>query len=89
MPDSIQDVIADLERQKAAIENALDALRTVAGGNGISSAAGPNLKKRGRPPKRRAGITAEGRARLAAAMRRRWAAKRTAAQAKRGRPKKK
>jgi hypothetical protein len=88
------EVIAQLEKKMAAIDAALAALR---GLNGIEAPRrGP-----GRPPaakhaaanqapaKRRRGISAEGRKRLAEAMKRRWAAKRTAAQAKKaGRRKK-
>jgi hypothetical protein len=72
------DIVAQLERQKAAIERALAALREI-GGPVSESAAGPapvTAKTRAtRKAKRKTGITPEGRARLAEAMRARWAAK--------------
>jgi hypothetical protein len=100
--NSIIDVIRQLETQKAAIEKALEALREV-GGESSGGSSAPVTKRRGRPAKvadltaaapaqatRKGGMTPEGRKRLAEAMKRRWAVKRTAPQAKKkaGRPKK-
>ena len=115
----IGDIVEQLERQKAAIERALAALREV-DGTTPTAAASPAIERTPRkagnkrslaqkarwaakkaaeavpaiaPTKavRKGGMTPEGRKRLAEAMKRRWAVKRTAAQAvakKRGRPKK-
>jgi hypothetical protein len=116
--DGLNSIIAQLEKQKTAIERALAALREV---EGIEPAAAPtaaspvptrkasnkrSLAQKARwaakkaaegvpagvPAKstRKGGMTPEGRKRLAEAMKRRWAVKRTAAQAatkKRGRKK--
>jgi hypothetical protein len=94
--NGIEGIVKQLEAQRAAIEKALDALRQV-GGIALPGEA-PATKKRGRPAKeapaaeatRKGGMTAEGRERLAESMRKRWAVKRTASQAKKkpGRPKK-
>jgi hypothetical protein len=79
MADGIKEIIDSLERQRTAIENALSALRgiEVAG----QQSASTSTSRRGRA-KRKGGMTPEGRKRLAEAMRRRWAAKRTASQAR-------
>jgi hypothetical protein len=77
-----ESIIASLEQQRAAIGRALEALREVRG------AGAPAVKKRGRPPGSRAGarkkrvLSAEGRARIIAAAKKRWAA---AKKIKRGR----
>ncbi len=85
--NEIESVISQLEQQRDAIERALAALRDIA----------PAAKKLGRPPgkKARGGkghMSAEGRARIGEATRRRWAEKRAAEAApgkKTGRPAKK
>ena len=78
MVAGIEAIVELLERQRAAIENALAALRAV--GGAVPAAAEPaTSKKRNRPAKRRRGITPEGRERLRNAMKRRWAVKRAAA----------
>jgi hypothetical protein len=55
MPGGISDVIAQLEKQKSAIERALQALREVDGSADPAPLAGrrgrPPVKKRGRPKK--------------------------------------
>jgi hypothetical protein len=85
MADGFKSIIADLEQQKRAIERALEALRDVSGG-GEGVTAPVSTKRASAPAKRKGGLTAEGRRRLAEAMKRRWAVKRSAAQArKRGR----
>ena len=85
MAESLKDVIASLEKQRVAIEKALAALRDVEGGG--AGSAGPGRPKgsgikRAARPTRRGRISAEGRRRLAEAMKRRWAVKRAAAAAK-------
>ena len=82
MAGGLSDIIARLERQKTAIEHALEALREVEG----MVSAPATTQPASAPAKRKGGMTPEGRKRLAEAMKRRWAVKRTAAQArKRGR----
>lgn len=69
----IAGIIEELEQQRSALEHALEALR----GTGSAPA-----KRRGRPPGKKAPrggkryFTAESRARMAEAQRRRWAKKR-------------
>lgn len=79
--DGFEGIIASLEQQRSAIERALEALRAIEGSPEPAAAERPQPRAAAQP-KRRGGITAEGRRRLAEAMKRRWAAKRTAAQAK-------
>ena len=116
--DGLTSIIAQLEKQKAAIERALAALREVEGIEPVAPAPASSAPARRKvsnkrslaqkarwaakkaaeavpaavPAKatRKGGMTPEGRKRLAEAMKRRWAVKRTAAQAatkKRGRKK--
>ena len=77
----LQQIITDLEQQKAAIETALAALRGLS--TDVPQRRGPGRppSKRGpeRPPKKRSNISEEGRQRIAEALRKRWAAKRAAA----------
>lgn len=84
----LRNIIADLERQKAAIENALAALRDVSGTEAPKRRGRPpgSGAKRGpgRPPKKQVRFTDAGRQRLAEAMKQRWAAKRAGSK-KRGR----
>ena len=71
----LKDVVARLEQQHSAIVRALAALRGMEG-SGISespAAPAPTATKKKR------GMTPEGRARLIAALKRRWAAKKKAA----------
>jgi hypothetical protein len=71
----LKDVIARLEQQHIAIVRALAALRGMEGSGGIESPAAlpaPAAKKK-------RGMTPEGRARLVAALKRRWAAKKKGA----------
>jgi hypothetical protein len=89
--DALNDIIARLEQQKKAIDTALAALQGVTGG----TPAAPVVPAK-RPYKRRAvteakpvkatkksgGISAEGRAKLAEAMKARWALKRAGTTAK-------
>jgi hypothetical protein len=79
MADVLKDVIAQLERQEQAIDKALAALRGLAeAGNDGSRAAEPVTTKRGRPAKRKGGMSPEGKRRLIAALKKRWAAKKAA-----------
>ncbi len=73
MTDGFASIIAQLERQKTAIDRALAALREVNG----TPADEPNLNT---PATRKGGMTPEGRKRLIKALKKRWAAKKAAAQ---------
>ena len=75
MASGLSDVIRKLEEQKAAIEKALSALHDLDGS--VAGASAP--ARRGRPAKRKGGMTAEGRRRLSEALKARWAAKKAAA----------
>jgi len=81
MADGLKGVIAQLERQRAAIERALSALRTLDGTDApaqVSSA----------PVTRKGGMTPAGRRRLSAALKKRWAAKKAEAGAPAASPRK-
>ena len=80
MAGNLSEVIKKLEQQRTAIENALSALRELDSPGFDATAAAP--ARRGRPPKRKGGMTAEGRRRLSEALRARWAAKRAGTAAK-------
>jgi hypothetical protein len=84
--NEIESIIAQLERQREAVDRALSALREIGG-----SGAGAPGRKRGRPPGKNkgGGMSAEGRARIGEATRRRWALKRAAGNKKTGRAGKK
>ena len=82
--NAIDNIITQLETQKAAIERALETLQDFAETGGITPAQ--SASKRG--PARKGSMSPEGRRRLALAMKRRWAAKRTGAQAKKATAKK-
>lgn len=77
MGDGLKDIIARLEQQKDSIDRALSALREIEsiGGPGGASSAAP---ARSAPAKRKSHMSPEGRQRLIAALKRRWAAKRAA-----------
>ena len=81
--NEIANIIAQLEAQKAAIERALETLNDFSGTGSITPARSTSKAA----PARKGGMTPEGRRRLALAMKRRWAAKRTGAQAKKATPK--
>lgn len=93
----VQDVIRQLEQQKAAIDRALEALREVGGevSEGTAPAASApveanNKRSAGQkarwaakkaataPAKRKGGMTPEGKARLVAALKKRWADRKAA-----------
>jgi hypothetical protein len=92
--EGLDAIIEQLERQKEAIERALEALQWVGGTVGSPAPAGnarsvaqkarwaAKRQGKGPAPKKPTGLTAAGRKRLADNMRKRWAAKRTAEQAK-------
>lgn len=77
MTDGLASIIAQLERQKTAIERALAALRDVDG----RPADEPNVNT---PATRKGGMTPEGKKRLIKALRKRWAAKKAAEQGSAG-----
>lgn len=77
MAGSLSEVIRKLEQQRAAIENALSALRELESPGTEAAPARP-----GRPPRRKGGMTPEGRRRLSEALKARWAAKRSGSAAK-------
>ena len=81
MAGGLNDIIAKLEEQKSAIERALSALHEIEGTGAQSGEETPSATRKVRA-KRKGGISTEGRKRLAEAMKRRWAMKRTAVQAK-------
>lgn len=72
-------IIANLERQREAIDKALEALHEVSGTTHVAAKKTAAKKRRGR---KRGGLTEEGRQRLSENMRKRWAAKRTGRQAR-------
>lgn len=74
MASGFQIVITQLEQEKAVIERALAALH---GLNGIAAPAPASQVSA--PAKRKGGMTPEGKQRLIAALKKRWAAKKRAA----------
>ena len=82
MLGNFTDIISRLENQKATIDKALSALREFDG----DTPAAPETPKRGRPAKaveipvvKKRTMSEEGRKRIAAAVKKRWAAVRKAA----------
>ena len=75
----VDQMIASLEQQRAAIDEAIQALRNVS--------AAPASKRAGRPatktgaPKKKRRLSPEGRRHIVEALKRRWAAKRAAQKA--------
>ena len=76
--NNIENVIKQLERQKAAIDKAITALREVGDVTVQQSSA---TKGTATQASRKRRISSEGRKRIAEAMRRRWATKRAAEKA--------
>ena len=75
----INDIIKSLEQQLQAVERAINALRTV---SDIIGQGTVSTKRRGRPPKaarKKRQLSPEGRRRIIAALKKRWAMKRRAA----------
>jgi hypothetical protein len=73
----LDSIIEQLETQKAAIERALQALRGEQEPRRRGRPAGTTTKNPAKKAPTRGGITEEGRAKLAEAMKKRWAAKQT------------
>ena len=73
----IQSIISELEQQKSAIDRAIAALREVSG-----STAALALGRGGSGPTKKRQMSPEARARIAEAVRRRWAASKGATAAK-------
>ena len=78
--NDLDNIVANLERQREAIDKALEALRGVSGAS--TDVGRPAARK---AANKRTGLTEEGRRRLSENMRKRWAAKRTAGQSRRAR----
>jgi hypothetical protein len=70
MAEGLTGIIAQLERQKTAIERALSALRAVEGSEAPAQVSNAPVTRRG--------MTPEGRKRVSAALKKRWAAKKAA-----------
>jgi hypothetical protein len=79
--NEFDNIIANLERQREAINRALEALQEV-GTSHTTKKRAATKKRAGR--KKRHGLTEEGRRRLSENMRKRWAAKKTGGQARKG-----
>jgi hypothetical protein len=79
--NELDSIIANLERQREAIDKALEALHEV-GTSPVS--AKPAATKKRAAKKKRGGLTEEGRRRLSENMRKRWAAKRTGGPGRKG-----
>jgi hypothetical protein len=73
--NGFSEIISQLERQKTAIDNALEALRGLNGVDGEGPASGTEAS---RPAIRKGGMTPAGKKRLIAALKKRWAAKKAA-----------
>lgn len=82
MTNGLKEVIKGLEKQKTAIERALAALKEVDGTPVETTPLAAVPARRGRPAKRKGGMTPEGRRRLSEALKKRWAVKRAASQVK-------
>jgi len=79
MAKGFNGIIAQLERQKTAIDRALAALRDVDGTQEAATEATATTElASSAPATRKGGMTPEGRKRLSAALRKRWAAKKGA-----------
>jgi hypothetical protein len=76
----LDSIIGNLERQREAIDKALEALHEVGG----APHAGGRPAKKKRAAKKKGGLTEEGRRRLSENMRKRWAAKRSKGHARKG-----
>ncbi len=78
----VESIISQLEEQKAAIENAISALRDVSAPQAAPVKRGRPGRPPGRPPavakKQRRRLSPEGRQRIIAALKKRWAEKRAA-----------
>jgi hypothetical protein len=79
--NELDSIIANLERQREAIDKALEALHEV-GTSHVSAKKGATKKRAAK--KKRGGLTEEGRRRLSENMKKRWAAKKTGSHARKG-----
>ena len=70
--NNVENVISQLETQRSAIDRAISALREVAGKSPLAKVTSPSSN--GQPRKRH--LSPEGRRRIIAATKKRWAAKR-------------
>jgi hypothetical protein len=86
--DAINEIIARLEQQKEAIDKALEALRGVGVEAAPPAAPAKRAYTRRATKKKSGGISEEGRKRLADAMKKRWALKRTGSAVKKATRKK-
>jgi hypothetical protein len=77
MAQSFDGIISQLEQQKAAIDKALAALRDIGGTGGLVTGTPEPTSA---PAARKGGMSPEGKQRLIAALKKRWAAKKRAAQ---------
>ena len=79
MAEGFDSIITQLERQKAAIDRALAALRDVDGiESSASEAAADGAAAPSAPAMRKGGMSPKGKKRLIAALKKRWAAKKAA-----------
>jgi hypothetical protein len=78
MENGIKDVVARLEKQKTAIDRALEALRGIEYGDGNQPGVEATEVGLSSGPERKGRMTPEGKKRLIAALKKRWAAKRAA-----------
>jgi hypothetical protein len=83
----LQAALEGLERRREQLEEQIRSVRSLIDGARLGRARKPESDANGqmaepRPARKKRGISAAGRKRLAELMRERWAAKRTAAQAK-------
>jgi hypothetical protein len=76
--NGIRDVITSLERRKTAIEQALEALRKIEAGDGHQPGIKVSQAGATAGPKRKGRMSPEGKKRLIAALKKRWAAKKAA-----------
>ena len=70
--NNVENVISQLETQRSAIDRAISALREVAGKSPLAKVKSPSSN--GQPRKRH--LSPEGRRKIVAAVKKRWAAKR-------------
>jgi hypothetical protein len=81
MAEGFTSIITELERQKTAIDKALAALRDIEGIEATAFESPVAEPASSEPATRKGGMSPEGRKRLIAALKRRWAPKKAAASA--------
>ena len=72
----ISNIVAELKSERDRLSRAIAALEGAAIGTAMKKAVAVVRRGPGRPPKRRGGMSAEGRKRLSEAMKKRWAERR-------------